>query len=89
MTTFIDGPAAGQHLMLKNAPQTLRVVRDKVTGKWDALDAPGDTPRESEDVFEYERAELTGGAFVDYGGKKKAASGFYPIASYRLAKKTT
>lgn len=85
MITFLDGPAIGKALMLRNCPQMLRVTRDKQTGQFDALDAPGDEPRPTEEVFQYQLVERTGGAFVDFGGKKKGASGFYPIAKYKLS----
>ena len=52
MTTFIDGPAKGQHLALKRAPRFLRVV--VADGKWDALDQIEDEPRPGELVYAYE-----------------------------------
>jgi hypothetical protein len=82
MTTFLDGPAKGQHLMLKASPKILRVVVDG-KGHWDALDLPSDKPRPDETVHLYELAEHHGGCFIDCGGKAKGASGFYQIATYR------
>ncbi len=55
MTTFLDGPAKGQSLMLQRAPHFLRVVYDSsVTGgKWDALDQLDDRPKAEETVLVY------------------------------------
>lgn len=55
MVRFLDGPAQGVSLMLRNAPETLRVVRSSA-GDWDALDEPGDEPREDETIFVYRRS---------------------------------
>lgn len=66
MTRFLDGPAEGVQLMLRNAPEVLRVVRDRRDGKWDALDAPEDEPTPSEEVFHYRRVGSVGYAHVDY-----------------------
>ena len=57
MTTFTNGPAAGQTLMLQQAPLFLRVVCDS-TGllpKWDALDHPYDKPEPRETLTAYRR----------------------------------
>jgi hypothetical protein len=48
MITFLDGPAKGQHLLLKRAPRFLRVTMtipsagpsELQVAKWDALDQP-------------------------------------------------
>lgn len=80
MTTFIDGPAKGQNLMLQRTPMLLRVVTEN--GKWDALNAVGDEPRPGEQIFAYVMSELHGHCHVNRG---RNGSGFYSIAAYRLA----
>jgi len=52
MTTFKDGPAKGQTLMLRRAQMFLRVVQDP-KGTWDALDQPDDTPKPEERLYAY------------------------------------
>lgn len=52
-STVLDGPAAGVGFSLRRAPTYLRLVRDRESGKWDALDQPEDEPRDTEDVFAY------------------------------------
>ena len=79
MTTFLDGPAKGQRLMLKNSPQQLRVVFDVATNTWDALDQPGDEPKHSEMVFDYELKERKGTCHIY---KRGGGGGFYPISEY-------
>lgn len=83
MTTFEDGPAKGQALMLKRAPVFLRVthVPQKVHEAWDALDQPDDEPRASEQLFTY---VLTEGGFGFVHIKASKGGGFYKLASYKL-----
>lgn len=83
MTTFTDGPAKGQCLMLRNAPRFLRVTQSQ-SGDFDALDAPNDSPHPGESLFAYELNSKPSFAFIDFRGKARSASGRYPIASYRL-----
>jgi len=78
VTHFEDGPAKGQHLMLKRTPIYLRVVQSE--GKWDALDMPEDDPRNGEVVHAYRLKERSGMCHVNMGSGK---GGFYPIAIYR------
>ena len=82
MTTFIDGPAKGQTLMLRRAPLYLRVVRHSITGEWDALDQIKDRPAVHEEVTVYERREVQGTVHINYGGGK---GGWYQRAVYELA----
>lgn len=82
MTTFHDGPAKGQHLLLRFSPPKLQVVRDRVTGKWDALDARGDTPKPNEEVFNYRLVKHEGTVHICCSPRSK--SGFYSIAHYAL-----
>ena len=81
MTTFVDGPAKGQTLMLKHAPPFLRVV--ECDGKWDALDAPGDEPAPGETVHLYELVERNGTVHVDSNRGGKRVGDWYAISSYR------
>ncbi|MGE4183331.1 MAG: hypothetical protein AB7J34_26230 [Limisphaerales bacterium] len=81
MTTFIDGPAKGQHLLLKSSPQTLTVVVDP-TGKWDALDQPGDAVRPGERTFQYLRVGEPGFIHINRG---RGRGGFFSMAQYRWA----
>jgi len=79
MTSFIDGPAKGQHLMLKRAARFIRVV-DEV-GKWDALDQPEDTPKATEKIYAYQVHGDVRACHINRGGGR---GGFYPIAEYRF-----
>jgi hypothetical protein len=78
MTTFLNGPAKGQTLMLHNSPRWLRVTCGR--GKWDALDQWEDSPLPDELIYCYQLAEITGHAHINMG---RGRGGFYPIASYR------
>lgn len=80
MTTFEDGPAKGQTLMLHRAPLFLRAVHDAVTGKWDALDQLGDTPKPTERIFCY---VLTGPPSHCHIRSSGGRGGFYSVANYR------
>lgn len=79
MTTFLDGPAKGQKLLLRNSPNVLTVVVGQ-DGKWDALDMPGDAPRLTEVAHRYRLVERSGTAHVNFG---RGRGGFFAIASYR------
>ncbi len=81
MTSFIDGPATGQTLMLRNAPQFLRVVVNHA-GEIDALDLPTDTPRPDEACFVYIRQGDAGR--VHLHRPKAAGSGWFAMATYRF-----
>jgi len=85
MTTFIDGPAAGQPLMLRRAARFIRVVESD--GKWDALDQPEDTPKPDEKIYAYEVRGEVGSCHIQMRGKYKGGGGFYPIASYGFVEK--
>lgn len=78
MTTFVDGPAKGQTLMLKRAPLLLRVTQEG--DKWDALDQLEDQPRSTETLHAYELACRPGSCFVD--GSK--IHGRFTVAHYKL-----
>ena len=79
MTTFTDGPAKGQHLMLKRAPYFLRVTL--LNAKWDALDQLTDQPEPLEKLFAY---ELVGGVGRIHIYAPPRGSGWFVIAEYRL-----
>ncbi len=79
MTSFLDGPAAGQRLMLKRAPRFIRVVTHG--GKFDALDQLGDVPLPSEAIHVYEITGKPGGVHLNTRGKP--GGGFFTIAKYR------
>lgn len=79
MTTFLDGPAKGQCLMLRCSPEILRVVHDVKTGKWDALDLPTDTPRHDEEVYTYKLKRHIGSAFIC---RRPGGGGLTQIAEY-------
>ena len=84
MIQFLDGPAAGVKLMLRRAPLMLRVVRSAL-GKWDGLDQPADEANAREQIFVYRMdGEPKGSVHLSCRGANRAASGFYPIADYKL-----
>lgn len=89
MVKFLNGPAAGQVLMLKRAPDLLRVTCARYQDaqkapKFDALDQLGDEPRPEETLYAYRRTEAACTVHVRLGGKAKHASGFYAHANYEL-----
>lgn len=83
MTAFVDGPAAGEILMLRRAPVMLRVVRSKL-GKWDALDQPDDAAKAGEQIFVYRLAEKPSRYHLCIRGKGKKEGGFYWSGKYEL-----
>ncbi len=80
MTTFQDGPAKGQNLMLTRAPVWLRVVTGFIA--WDALDQLADTPAQGEKLYAYHLTAKPGMCHINRGRK---GGGWYPIATYRIA----
>ena len=82
MVKFLDGPAMGEELCLRNTPVYLRVVVD-AKGEVDALDMPGDVPSSTEKVFAYKAVEgiMTAGFVCRIRGR-----GCIPFksASYKL-----
>ncbi len=81
MIRLLDGPAAGQTLLLRRAPRLLRVVR-KPDGKFDALDQLDDTPEDDEAITVYARTEEV--PTVVHLNMGRRGGGFYIMASYRL-----
>ncbi len=80
MTSFLDGPAQGQSLMLKRCPIFLRVVVDG-GGKWDALDQPEDRPRPGEQLFAY---RIEGEPSMCHVRRTGGRGGFYAMGQYRF-----
>ncbi len=76
MTTFEDGPAAGEYLSLKRAPLYLRVTDNGSV--WDALDQVGDTPRPNETLHCYRLKEPAGNCHVH----RQGGGGWFKVATY-------
>lgn len=81
MTRFEDGPAHGKTLMLKRAPQLLRVVVNN-DGEIDALDQLDDTPGADETLFVYQLKPGTEPGFCHILIRDRKGSGFYTSAEY-------
>ncbi len=75
MTSFIDGPAAGESLPLKRTPRLLRVTQNGPI--FDALDQLEDEPDETELIYVYQLVAAPQGWVT-------TATGRYPIAEYRF-----
>ncbi len=78
MIKFLDGPAAGKVLMLRRAPQFLRVTEKG--GEFDALDMPADEPIDQEKLYAYRVAGPIFHAFIDGTG----CHGCFAVGEYRL-----
>jgi len=83
MNTFLDGPAAGVILQVRRTPILLRVVLG-LSGKWDALDQPDDSPTPDEQVFVYILTEAPLNYHLCIRGKNRAAAGWYQAGKYKL-----
>ena len=82
MITFLDGPAVGQILLLRHAPEFLRVTYDGST--WDALDLASDCPNSKEAIHVYRRVgEATG---FHMRCQRPAPSGWFAKATYERLK---
>lgn len=82
MTTFKNGPADGQTLMLKRTPIYLRVTLKQKAGKIiaDALNEIGDTPQDDEELFAYiVTARPVAHVHMNCG---RGRGGFFPIVQY-------
>lgn len=80
MTTFDDGPAKGQTLMLQRTPKYLRVTHDGK--KWDALNNLEDTAQPTETLYAYVTKDgPRGSVHIHRSGGR---GGFYPLISYQL-----
>lgn len=82
-TTFLDGPASGQRMMLRRAPVFLRVTQRH--GKFDALDQLDDTPEPGEAIRVYILTAAPTAMHILIRGKNKSAGGWYFSGVYRLA----
>lgn len=78
MTSFRDGPAKGQSLMLKRAPTFLRVVEH--AGKFDALDQHHDEPKPQETITVYLLVRKMGWIHI----KATKGGGFFIRAEYEF-----
>jgi hypothetical protein len=83
MTSFLDGPAAREMLMLWRAPIFLRVVENRraKTNTWDALDQLDDEPKPHEVLYCYRLVKDTGWTHIRAG---RGCSGIYRNATYRV-----
>lgn len=82
MTRFLDGPAAGEVLMLQRAPDYLRAVQNALSGAWDALDLLKDTPGPTDLlIVAYRRVGDRTSCHVDWTRQR---SGWYMGGSYEL-----
>lgn len=83
MTTFLDGLAKGQTLMLRSAPFFLRVTRDDNLNTWDALDQREDQPGPHESIFLYYLYRGPFYAHIRITGKKRGEGGVYRGGHYK------
>lgn len=83
MIEFLDGPAAGETLQLRRAPQYLRVVyTEKET---DALDQLEDEPRPEEDIMAYQLIEPATRLHLLVRGKKaREKGGWWAVGKYTM-----
>jgi hypothetical protein len=77
VTTFLDGPAAGQCLMLRRAPLFLRAAVDRSAGAtWGALDQVEDVAPAGLELVAYRR--------VGPHGLARLPRGEVALAKYRV-----
>ncbi len=81
MTTFVDGPARGQTLMLRRGVIFLRVVYDTQTKLWDALNEPDDKATATEIVYAYVLRGESIMVHVNIAGNK---GGMFQMAEYKF-----
>lgn len=83
MIRLLDGPAAGQTLLLHRAPLLLRVTC--WAGVWDALDQIEDAPKENERIYVYRRRGPATAVHIKMArqrGQVRSGSGWYQAAEY-------
>ena len=81
-TSFINGPAGTQVLMLRRSPRFLRVIRS-AGGKWDALDHTDDLPYAGDTLYAYRRVGEPIVGCIDYrGGDGRRTGGRFSFARY-------
>ncbi len=78
MTRFLDGPAKGQHFMIRRTPIFVRVTEEN--GKWDILNNAGDAPRKTETPHAYVLTEKPGMCCIRASGGR---GGIYQSGTYR------
>jgi hypothetical protein len=78
---FHDGPARGQHLMLRSAPLALRVVESS-RGNFDALDQPEDVANPQEKIHVYHR--MGPATWMHIRAAKRSDGGRFWSGTYRL-----
>jgi hypothetical protein len=76
--SFVGGRAGGLSFRIARAPQFIRAVHDRATGRWDVLDLLEDAPGPTETVYVYRRGLL--GWACDRGA---GASSSGQVATYR------
>lgn len=79
MTTFLDGPAKGNTLMLKRTVIILRVTVGP-TGQWDALDQVEDQAATDELIHVYVLWQCKGTTHIRAA---KGRGGFYNMVAYK------
>ncbi len=84
MTEFLDGPAAGVTLALERQPIYLRVVLNRRTREWDALDQISDTPKANESLYAYRREWIGLPVHIQFSGKRGRRCGWFRPAKYRF-----
>lgn len=84
MSRFSGGLAHGVTIDMRRAPLLLRVVMD-LTGRFDALDQPEDTPNRTETIVLYRLKCKPVGAHICIRGKNRAAGGWWEYGDYELA----
>ena len=82
-TTFVNGPAGLQILMLARSPRFLRAVRS-AAGVWDALDQPADAPAQGEQIYVYRRLGNAFVGFVDWHDGRGRRGGRFSFARYTV-----
>ena len=84
VTTFADGPAAGQSFHLQRSPVFLRIVLSG-EGQYDALDQLDDAPAAEECIFAYRvLPDSRGTCHVDAIENGRRVGRWYELAKYVL-----
>lgn len=85
MIRFKDGPASGLTLTLRRAPLYLRVVFNRKTDEWDALDQLDDVALPHElPIVAYRRVGAAGACFLDWTEKGRRRGGRFTMATYEV-----
>ena len=81
MITFADGPALGEILELQRTPVMLRVVENRLTGEWDALDQLDDVADAAEAIHVYRLAGEVAHGHICCSPRRN--SRWFTIAQYK------